>query len=253
MNNLDFGLPNTLNIFGTFLYQNEGSFYTDDGTASMLNSEEAVNAFYTLTKMYTDYGIPLAYDFANRFRSGEMPLAVASFTSYNQLSVFAPEIEGRWGMLPIPGVENAEGTVNNVVMCSVTGASIMEKSENKEEAWTFLKWWTQSDTQAEYGRELETIMGTGARYNSANKEAMKSVEWERNVKEALQKQGNNLVGMPNVAGGYYTNRNYEFAFRDVVYDGKNLRESMDEMVKAITDEIINKRSEFYDKQENQNG
>lgn len=253
MNNLDFGLPNTLNIFGTFLYQNEGSFYTDDGTASMLNSEEAVNAFYTLTKMYTDYGIPLAYDFANRFRSGEMPLAVASFTSYNQLSVFAPEIEGRWGMLPIPGVENAEGTVNNVAMCSVTGASIMEKSENKEEAWTFLKWWTQSDTQAEYGRELETIMGTGARYNSANKEAMKSVEWERNVKEALQKQGNNLVGMPNVAGGYYTSRNYEFAFRDVVYDGKNLRESMDEMVKAITDEIINKRSEFYDKQENQNG
>ena len=248
MNNFDFGIPSTINSYGNFLYQNGGSFYNEKNTASAFNTAEAIKAFETITTMFTDYGLPKSYDFANRFRSGQMPLAVAEYTSYNQLSIFAPEIEGLWGMLPIPGVEDEEGIIINTALCSVTGAVILSNSDYQEEAWTFLKWWTDGETQSRYANELETVMGTGARYASANIEAMQSVEWDRSIKEALTKQQNNLAAMPSIAGGYYTTRSYDFAFRDVVYNGKNMRETLADAATEITKEIESKRSEFYDEE-----
>lgn len=245
MNNFDFGLPTSLSSFGNFLYQYGGSFYNEDNTASAFNTAEAIKAFETLTTMYTDYGIPKTYDFANRFRSGQMPLAVADFISYNQLSVFAPEIEGNWGMVPLPGVEDETGNVNNTAICTVTGAVILANSNAVDASWTFLKWWTDATTQSRYGSELETVMGTGARYASANIEAMRSIEWDRGIKEALLLQQQSVMGMPCIAGGYYTQRNYDFAFREVVYDDENLRETLGDASAAITKEIESKRSEFY--------
>ena len=227
------------------MYQYGGSFYNDDNTASSLNTEQAIKAFETYTAMYTDYGIPLSYDFANRFRSGEMPLAVADITAYNQLSVFAPEIAALWGVCPLPGVEREDGTVDNRAVCTVTGGVILSTTDAAEDAWTFLKWWTDGETQSRYGLELEAVMGTGARYASANIEAMQSVEWSKEFRETLTKQQKSLVGMPYIAGGYYTERNIEFAFRDVVYDGRNLREIIGETAAEITNEITDKRSEFY--------
>lgn len=247
MNNFDFGLTTNINTFGNFLYQNGGSFYNETNTASAFHTQEAIKSFETMTSMYTDYGLPLSFDFANRFRSGQMPLAVAEFTSYNQLSIFAPEIEGLWGMLPIPGIENKEGNIDNSALCTVTGSVILSNSEYVEESWEFLKWWTEETTQSRYANELEAVMGTGARYATANMEAMQTVEWSRDIKEALTKQQGNLVGMPNIAGGYYTSRNYDFAFRDVVYNGKNLRETLADATTSITKEIEDKRAEFYGK------
>lgn len=247
MNNFDFGLTTGMNTYGNFLYQNGGSFYTEDYTAAALDTAEAIEAFETMTGMYTDYGLPLSFDFSNRFRSGQMPLAIVDFTSYNQLSVFAPEIEGLWGMLPIPGTEDEEGNIDNSAVCSVSGAVILSGSDAINESWEFLKWWTSADTQARYGSELETVMGTGARYASANINAMKSVEWDHGIKDALARQRENLIGMPSVAGGYYTSRNFDFAFRDVVYDGKNLREVLADTTVTINKEISSKRKEFYGK------
>lgn len=46
-------------------------------------------------------------------------------------------------------------------------------------------------------------------------------------------------------GGYYTQRSFDFAFRDVAYNGKNLRETIQDASTSITKEIENKRKEFY--------
>lgn len=248
MNNFDFGLPSTISMYGNFLYQNGGSFYNDTNTASAFNTAEAIEAFETMTTMFTDYGIPKSYDFANRFRSGQMPLAVVDFTSFNQLSIFAPEIEGQWGMLPIPGIEDEEGNVDNTAICTVTGSIILDNSDYVKESWEFIKWWTSDEIQSRYGKELETIMGTGARYASANIKAMQSVEWERGIKQALIEQQNHIIGMPNIAGGYYTTRSFDFAFRDVVYNSENLRETLVDAAINITKEIESKRGEFYDEE-----
>lgn len=248
MNNFDFGMMPTMNSYGNLLYQNGGSFYNETNTASAFNDAEAITAFETMTTLYTDYSIPQSFDFANRFRSGQMPVAITEFTSYNQLSIFAPEIEGLWGMLPIPGIEDENGNIDNTALCTVTGSVILANSDFIDESWTFLKWWTSGETQARYASELETVMGTGARYASANIEAMQTVEWSRDIRTSLMKQQDSLVGMPNIAGGYYTSRNFDFAFRDVVYNDKNLRETIADAATSITKEIINKRAEFYEEE-----
>jgi len=245
MNYFDFGVSTGIKSFANFLYQNGGRFYVEDGTAAALNSAEAIASFELMTSMFTDYGMPKAFDFANRFRSGQMPLAVAEYTSFNQLSIFAPEINGLWDMMPIPGIVGKDGKLNNTAVATVTGSVILSDSDNVEESWTFLKWWSSSDIQSRYADELETIMGTGARYAAANIDTLQSINWSRSTREALNTQLNNVVGMPYVAGSYYTTRSFDFAFREVVYSGGNLRESLVNASEDISNEITSKRKEFY--------
>ena len=245
MNYFNFGIPSTLKTFTAFLYQNSGILYNESNTASELDNQQAIQAFQNMTTIFTDYGVPKSYDFANRFRSGQMPLAIAEYSTYNQLSVFAPEIDGMWGILPIPGTEDENGNINNTAVCTVTGSVIFSNSDKIDKAWEFVKWWTSDDVQSRYGADLETVMGTGARYAAANINAMNSIEWEYGIKKSLNDQLYSVLGMPHIAGGYYTTRHFDFAFRDVVYNGANLRETIADAAENITNEISDKRKEFY--------
>ena len=249
MNYFDFGVTTSIKSFANFLYQNGGKFYLDDGTASALDSAESITAFNLMTSMFTDYGLPMSFDFANRFRSGQMPIAIAEFTSFNQLSIFAPEIDGLWDMMPIPGIVGDDGEIKNTAVATVTGSIILSDTNRKNECWEFLKWWSSSKIQSRYADELETIMGTGARYAAANIETMQSINWKRSTLKALNKQLEDVVGMPYVAGGYYTTRSFDFAFRDVVYNGENLRECIVNACDEISSEIKSKRKEFYNDKE----
>lgn len=241
----DFGmLPDEKN-FEMLLYQHGGTLYNEEHTASKLDSTEAYSAFDIMTRLYTDYKIPKSYDFVNRFRSGQMPLAIASYSAYNQLSVFAPEIEGKWGMTTLPGTVDEEGNKVNTAVATVTGSIILSNSDSVDDAWTFLKWWSQGSTQSEYASELESALGTSARLATANIEAFDSIQWNSEIRQALKEQQENLKGIPQIAGSYYTGRYFSFAFRDVVEQGENTRESLLESCENITTEIQDKRKEFY--------
>lgn len=69
-------------------------------------------------------------------------------------------------------------------------------------------------------------MGSAARYPTANVEAMKTIAWDRSTQEALTEQWQYVKAIPEVPGGYFTSRYFDFAFRDVVLDGKDVRETM---------------------------
>ncbi len=245
----DFGFTGDMKSYASLLFQHGGRLYNEDRTTACLNETEAYTAFNMMTRMYTDYQIPVSYDFMNRFRSGQMPVAVADYTSYNQLSVFAPEIEGLWGMTTLPGIIQEDGSINNTAVCTATGAILMKNSRNVDAAWTFLKWWTQGDVQSEYASELETVMGTAARYATANLEAMESIQWDRDIKNALTEQRQNLRGVEQIAGSYYTTRYFDFAFRAVVNSGANDREELLDANENINNEIAEKRLEFYGEEE----
>ena len=240
---LSFGLPMTFNSYLTMLYQNGSSLYNEEQTGTLLNTAAGVQAFTFFTDIYTDYRQPTAFDFANRFRSGEMPVAVSDFTAQNQLSVFAPEIKGQWEMLPMPGVRNGD-TVNRTVASAATGCVIMRGSKHQEAAWKFLDWWTSTRIQTLYGNELETVMGTAARYNSANREAFEQLPWEPAMLRAISAQWENAKAIPEIPGGYYTSRYFDFATRDVVTNGQNPRETIGEISKEINAEITDKREEI---------
>lgn len=243
-NNMNIGTVPDYGSYGMFLYQYGGSYYAPDGTASGLESEEAVQAFAQWTSNYADYKMPVTYDFANRFRTGEMPLAIADYTSYSYLSVFAPEIKGLWGFTVVPGYEDAEGNVNHSVIAGQSASIILNTSQRKNEAWEFLKWWTSEETQTSYCTEVENILGVAGRVATANVAALENLPWSSRDLKHLQAQMREVCVVPEIPGGYFTERHVKNAFYAVYNNKENPRETLEDYVKTINNEITNKRIEF---------
>lgn len=255
---LEFGLPANMDTYNMFLYQKGVALYKEDCIETNLESEAAIATFEEMTDLYILHGLPLAYDFINRFRTGEMPLGIASYVVHNTLAVFAPELRGQWGFVPVPGVMQEDGTINRTVPVNLTqlttgnatapqgttGAIIMEKSEKKEQAWEFLKWWTRADTQVRFGREMEALIGAAARWPTANVEAMLQLPWNVEEREALLEQWYWVEGVPPVLGGYYVTRQFDWLFRAIVLQNEPVRESVLDYNREINREIARKRAEL---------
>ena len=261
-NNLQVGIPSTERKVGNTanpdlanyfcqLYQRGGTLYTPDQTAVNIDTEEAIEAFEYFTKLFTNYKVPTSYDFVNRFRSGEMPIGIQDFSNYNTLVVFAPEIKGLWNFALVPGYEREDENGNKYIDRSVQSwgqcSMILTKHDGKEKydlAWTFLKWWLDSDTQVRFGRELESVMGASARYATANKVAFEQLSWSKKDADVLKEQWEWAIGIPEIAGGYYTSRHITNAIRNVMNDNDDPRETILDYSRTINDEITNKRKEF---------
>lgn len=244
---LDFYYPkigDAIGEFTPFLFQNGGSFYKDDGAKSNLDSPEGIAAFKMWTGLFTNYKISKAANFYNRFRSGEMPIGVADYSTYLMLSTAAPELTGWWGMKPMPGIAQADGTINRSTGGMSQTGMIFESSDKQDEAWAFLRWWTSADVQEQFGTELESILGVEARWNTANVEALKRLPWPTEDLNAILEQWEWFREREVVLGGYYTNRYIENIWNEIVLNGKNRREAVEDGVKEINRELRKKREEF---------
>ena len=235
-------VPNA--TFSMLLYQNGGEFYRDGDKKTALDTDISMEMFKKWTQFYTNYKFPVLADFPNRFRTGEMPIGIADYTTYNMLTVLAPEIKGLWDFTLVPGTEKDGGTVNHEVASHTTGVMMMENADNKDAAWEFMKWWTSKDTQIAYGREMEGLMGEAARYPTANVEALEELPWPVKDYNNLASQWEWVRGIPQVPGGYFTGRHLDNAFRKVVNASENSREALNDYVLYINDEIEIKRKEF---------
>ena len=238
--------PDLANYYAQ-LVQRGGSLYRDDGIETTIGSTEGIQAFEFYTKLFTNYKLVKQYDFANRFRSGEMPIGVADYSTFNTLSVFAPEIKGLWNFGMVPGVKQEDGSINRSVQSWGTASMMLKGAEQrgkKEIAWDFLKWWASADTQATYARELEAVMGAAARYATANKVTFKTLSWSSKESTVLDEQHKWAFGIPQVAGGYYTERHITNAIRKVMNNNEDPRETILDYVITINKELSNKREEF---------
>ncbi len=238
------GVPQMQTVFETYLYQRGQTFYNQDLTRSTFHTAEALQAFGDWTDLYTKYSLSLVFDFFNRFRSGEMPLAIEPFSQVNYLYSAAPELDGLWDIAAMPGIEQEDGSINNVVTASSTGAVILADTKYPDEAYEFLKWWVGADTQAEFGICVEQNMGTAARYRTANREAFESIPWTPAQAEVIRQQWENTVAVEQIPGSYYIARNLSFAFRGVVYNKKNIRETLYKYNIEINKELTRKQKEF---------
>ncbi|MDR0555315.1 MAG: extracellular solute-binding protein, partial [Treponema sp.] len=173
-NNMNVGIPSlagaVTDMSGFFaqLYQRGGALYNADSSRALLDGELAVEAFDYYIRFFTHYKTPQTFDFVNRFRTGEIPLAFADFTAFNTLEVFAPEIRGLWGFGLMPGTPQADGIINRSVSTASATSVLFSIAKNREGAWEFLKWWASAETQLRFGREMESVMGAAARYATAN-------------------------------------------------------------------------------------
>ena len=239
-----------LTMYFSLLFQNGGDLYNERGTRTTVDEEAGVEAFTEYTKYFTDYGIPTIYDFVSRFRSGEMPIGITSYTIYNTLVVSAPEIRGLWEFTLIPGTEKTaeDGTVYIDRSDFITGsATMMIKTENdvvRNNSWEFMKWWADAGTQVRFGREIEALLGSSARYATANMDAFNQLAWSADDIAVLSEQWSQTVGIREVPGGYYTGRHIANAIRKVINDKDDARETILDYAITINEEIAKKRSEF---------
>ena len=245
--NMEAGLPYVSggqNAFQTIYLQMGGQFYNDKKDTVLLAGDIGYKAFMQWLEFYKEYGFSLYKDDYNRFRTGEMPLVIASFSLYNQLTAAAPEIRGLWEMMPVPGTRNEEGEIVRTEMTQGTACVWLSSAADNPAAWKFLKWWISAETQTDYGNELESLLGTAARYAPANLEAFERLRWSKAELDILTEQRKDVVDIAEVAGGYYVPRNLDNAFRAALYRGEDPREMLTYWMLESNKEIARKRREF---------
>lgn len=228
------------NTFAMLFLQQGLNYYNEEQTKTTFDTQEAVNAFDTWTKFYTTYSFQQTYDAFTRFRTGDMPVVIQNYTFYNQLSVAAPEIKGCWGFQPVPGTVQEDGTINHAANSNGSGAIIFTKAADQEGAWDFIKWFTSTDAQVKYGNNIESILGTMGRYATANEEALQQLSWTTSEVNLLLDQLNSQVEIPIIPASYGVTRNVMNAFRAVVNDYDNARDTLFWYNKDINDEITRK-------------
>ena len=245
----DIAAPN-LSSYYAMLYQLGGSLYNDAATHTTINREAGVQAFERYTSLYNDYGLPTIFDFVSRFRSGEMPLGIFDYTTFNTLTVSAPEIRGLWDIAILPGTSRTAEDGSTYVDHSghSQGACCMmiatDSETTKQNAWQFMKWWTSTDAQVRFGREIEAVLGSSARYATANIAAIEQLSWSEAQLKVIREQMTWAVGFREVAGGYYTTRHMTNAVRKVTNDKTDPRETLLDYARTINEEINKKRLEF---------
>ena len=297
-NNLNVGVPYPtlqapdMTTFYSMVFQNGGDIYNATGTKSALDSEASIAAFKTYTSLYNSYGLPSTFDFVSRFRSAEMPIGIANYTTYNTLTVSAPEIRGLWDFTYLPGTEKVDEngntyidrrTTSSGVGCMMikkgldlsdltysdssnisydsifagklpegslpnvdekTLAEIMKNETRMHDSWEFMKWWVSAETQLRFGREQEALLGSSARYATANVEALKQLSWSSAQIEVLSNSLEETYGIPEVPGSYYTPRHIVNAARMVVNRQDDPRETLIDYTRDINEELTRKRQEF---------
>lgn len=235
--------------FANLLYQKGGSYFEfdDKGTPTkvLFDEDVAIEAMVQHTEFFTKYGFPVSYDFANRFRTGEMPIGIADYSVYVNLKYTAPEISGLWEMVPMPGTLQEDGTINRTQMDnSGVGAIMLSDCDNKDAAWEFIKWWSGHEVQTRYANDLEACLGISGRRATANLITLENIGWTQKELNILNAQFENLQFIPIVPGNYYVTRGLNNTSLGVINSGANARELMTEWTIKINEEILRKRTEF---------
>lgn len=298
-NNLTVGAPYPniqlpdMSTFYSMIYQKGGRIYNDKGTKSLVDSEQGIESFKTYTSLFNSYGLPTVYDFVSRFRSGEMPIGIANYSTYNTLIVSAPEIRGLWDFTYLPGTERTDSSgkkyidrstaasgvccmmikkgpeasdyisdpnAANMVFGSVYGnevsdelapnidertwREIKQNEKRMSNSWEFMKWWVSSDIQVRFGREIEALLGSSARYATANIDSLRQLSWNSAQLEILVNSLDESVGLPEVPGSYYTPRHIVNGTRKVINEKNDAREVLIDYTRKINEELTRKRQEF---------
>lgn len=241
-NNMQMASP-TLDLL---LYQMGGEYYTQDGLRTALDEPEAYAAFEQYISLFLDLGYPITSNFYNRFRTGEMPIGIADYTVYMQILTAAPELAGKWGLAPVPGIEQEDGTIDR----STTGMTamadiVLEGTGKEEESWEFLKWWTSTEIQQAFGMQVEGKIGASARWNTANIEAFQALPWSQEHLDVLMDSFEWATAVPSVLGGVITTRAISNATNDALYNDYSPREALEKAIDTINKELERKQ-DMYD-------
>lgn len=244
-NNMEIGLTRDVTTYATMIYQSDGAFWADNGMRVNFDSNSSLEAFEYMVNMFTQYSLPLNYDAVNRFRTGEIPLFLGAYTTYNQITLFATELAGLWGFDAIPGMLQDDGvSVNRAIVGNADAITMLRGCEAVDEAWEYMKWFAGADFQTEYSNELVNLLGEAGMRTVASKGALAQLQWKKDDRDALLRQAHEVICLRQYPGSYFITRYIDFAVNNAYNDGADPVEQLLGYITAINKEISRKRGEF---------
>ena len=251
-NAMNFNLPLANNVgyksfeaTGGFIFQNGGDYYSDDGFSSNFGDPDTLQGLREMIDLYQVYGLAQNIpNFFNAFRSGSVPIGVSGFSTYLQLQVGAPELNGRWEIALVPGTKQADGTICRYWSADATSSMIFANTRKKDEAYRFLKWWLSSDTQLKYATELQMKYGSDYIWNTGNHVALAGMSYPLAHKKIILEQWSWQKEALRHPASYILEREVSNAWIAIVTQGEPFQARIDEATLASNREIQRKLTEF---------
>ena len=121
---------------------------------------------------------------------------------------------------------------------------IFNKTDKKDEAWEFVKWWSSKETQLTYSQKMINTYGKKYLWNTANMDAFKELSLDAHDKEVILEQWSYLKEVAKIPGSYIIEREISNIYNQVVFQDKNLRSTVSDSVIKMNKEIRRKMIEF---------
>lgn len=229
-----------------FLYQFGGEVFTPDGTSSTLSDPKTVQAVKFFTELFTVHDLPLQVSsFFEHFRSGDMPLGIASVDMYLNLKYAAPELSGQWGVSVLPGIDaDSDGTVERWSTSYGKASILFASSDLQEAGWELIRWWNSTAVQTEYMQRIKTELGEKYMVLTANMNALEHSVWDEEIKEPIVAMAR-WARIPAVTpGSYIVERELSAIWNAVVIDRQNVMVAINDAIPRINRELARKAEEF---------
>lgn len=231
------------------IFQNGGSLYAENGTATAIDSPNSVKGLKQLGDLFVAYSLDTqVQEFFNSFRYSVLPIGIVDSNNYVLIKNGATELEGQWALAPYLGTVQEDGSINRNFIANGTGGVIFADTQMPEEAWEFMKWWTGTETQVEYTYTLRSTYGDTYFWLPSNVEALEQAPIDQEDKKVILDMVQWLRDVPRTPGQYLLERSISDIWNTMVFDGTSAQVAADEKVIAINREIKKKMQElgFYD-------
>ncbi len=225
-----------------FVYQRSSDIYTQDGTASNLDSSENIAAFKELTRLHTEYKVPLDDPSFTTFASGETPLQLQQNWYYCAFEVAAPQIIGKWDIAPFPGIKQKDGSIDNTNTGKMLVWSIVSSSNKQQASWKLIEYISSSEFTTQFMNQVYKI--EKSRLFFSNKNSIDKANFPKAHIALARKSLKDCRMQTAVIGGPIANRYIDFAFNKVVLQGDDPETAIKQAAKESTLEIQKKLKEF---------
>ncbi|MCM1027047.1 MAG: extracellular solute-binding protein [Roseburia sp.] len=227
------------------IFQNGGQLYTSDGTVTAIDQPGAVKGLKRLGELFVAYSLDTqVQEFFNSFRYSVLPIGIVDSNVYVLIKNGATELEGQWKLAPYLGTVQEDGSINRNFVANGSGGVIFADTEMPEEAWEFLKWWTDEETQVEYTYTLRSTYGDTYFWLPSNVAALEQAPIGQEDKEIILAMVQELRDVPRTPGQYLLERSISDIWNAMVFDGTSAQVAADEKVIAINREIKKKMQEL---------
>lgn len=236
------------------IFQNGGKLYTEDGTATAIDSVESVRGLKELGDLFVAYSLDIMVnEFFNSFRYSVLPIGIVDSNNYNLILNGALELEGQWELAPFLGTPQEDGTIDRSFVAASTGGCIFADSDKAKEAWDFLKWWTETDTQVTYTYSLRATYGDTYFWLPSNIEALRQAPVTQEDKQVMLDMAEWIRDVPRTPGQYLLERSISDIWNAMVNDGKSAQVQADEKSIEVNREIRKMMRElgYFDDEGNQ--